>query len=157
MIAFFDKARHGLNPKKQPTINPLIKNSLPSRWRSLWAVRRGSPEPEMRRQTRWSASASPLDVEYVCADHYGYVAGEEAMSFIRQTIEAAKQEHALMEEAYRKTGNIEIAAKELTAGYFRKYPDWVVSPEIVEGVYRQMLRHIASTKTLPSRATSKSN
>jgi hypothetical protein len=86
-----------------------------------------------------------LAVEYVCADHYGYVAGEEAKSFIRQTIEAAKQERALMEEAYRKTGDIEVAAKELTADYFNKYPDWVVSPEIVEGVFRQILRHITST------------
>ena len=94
-----------------------------------------------------------LDVAYVCADHYGYVAGDEAKSFIRQTIEAAKQERALMEKAYRKTGDIEIAAKALTAGYFRRYPDWVVSPEIVEGVYRQMLRHIASSKTLPSPST----
>ena len=94
-----------------------------------------------------------LDVAYVCADHYGYVAGDEAKSFIRQTIEAAKQERALMEKAYRKTGDIEIAAKALTADYFRKYPDWVVSPEIVEGVYRQMLRHIASSDTLPSPST----
>ncbi|HSB03747.1 MAG TPA: MBL fold metallo-hydrolase [Thermodesulfobacteriota bacterium] len=86
-----------------------------------------------------------LDVEYVCADHYGYVAGEEAQSFIRQTVEAAKQERAFMEEAYRKTGDIGVAAKELTANYFNKYPDWVVSPEIVEGVYRQMLRHLTST------------
>jgi len=86
-----------------------------------------------------------LDVEYVCADHYGYVAGEEAKSFIRQTIESARQERALMEEAYQKTGDIEVAAKGLSADYFNKYPDWVVSPEIVEGVYRQILRHITST------------
>jgi len=86
-----------------------------------------------------------LEVEYVCADHYGYVAGEEARDFIRQTIKAAIQERAFMEETYRKKKDIEVAAKELSADYFKKYPDWVVSPEIVEGVYRQILRHIAST------------
>ena len=55
-----------------------------------------------------------LEVEYVCADHYGYVAGEEAGDFIRKTIEAAKQERSILEEAYRRTGDIRIAAKELT-------------------------------------------
>lgn len=85
-----------------------------------------------------------LNVEYVCADHYGYVAGEEARGFIQQTISAARQERSIMEEAYRRTGDIQIAAKELTSAYYHKHPDWVVSPEIVEGVYRQMLRHIAS-------------
>jgi glyoxylase-like metal-dependent hydrolase (beta-lactamase superfamily II) len=86
-----------------------------------------------------------LDVEYVCADHYGYVAGEEAGDFIRQTIEAAKQERLILEEAYRRTGDIRIAAKELTKEYYQKHPDWIVSPEIEEGVFRQMLRHIAGT------------
>jgi len=84
-----------------------------------------------------------IDVEYVCADHYGYVAGEEAGDFIRETIEAAKEERSILEEAYRRTGDIQIAARELTKQYYQKHPDWVVSPEIEEGVFRQMLRHIA--------------
>jgi 2-aminobenzoylacetyl-CoA thioesterase len=85
-----------------------------------------------------------LDVEYVCADHYGYVAGEEARGFMLETVEVAKQERLLMEEAYRKTKDIRIAAKELTGHYYNHYPDWVISVEIVEGVYRQMLRHIVN-------------
>ena len=96
-----------------------------------------------------------LDVEYVCADHYGYVAGEEARDFIRQTMEVARQERSLMEEAYRRTKDIRIAAKELTGDYYNQHPDWVVSPEIVEGVYRQMLRHIAGAGTFPSPSTGK--
>jgi len=84
-----------------------------------------------------------LDVECVCADHYGYVIGEEARGFMARSIEAAKQERSIMEEAYRRTGDIQIAARELTDMYYRQYPDWVVSPEILEGVFRQMLRHLA--------------
>ena len=84
-----------------------------------------------------------LDVACVCADHYGYVIGEEAKGFMARSIEAAKQERSVMEEAYRRTGDIQTAAKELTDTYYRQYPDWVVSPEILEGVFRQMLRHIA--------------
>ncbi|MBM4323540.1 MAG: MBL fold metallo-hydrolase, partial [Deltaproteobacteria bacterium] len=33
----------------------------------------------------------PLEVEYYCADHYGYVTGEEARQFIPMTIEMAKK------------------------------------------------------------------
>jgi 2-aminobenzoylacetyl-CoA thioesterase len=84
-----------------------------------------------------------LEVECLCADHYGYVAGEEAGDFIRQTIEAAKEERLILEDAYRQTGDVQIAARELTRQYYQKHPDWVVSPEIEEGVFRQMLRHIA--------------
>jgi 2-aminobenzoylacetyl-CoA thioesterase len=96
-----------------------------------------------------------LDVEFVCADHYGYVTGEEAGDFIRQTMEVARQERSLMDEAYRRTKDIQIAAKELTDYYYNQYPDWVVSPEIVEGVYRQMIRHIAGAGTSPSPSTGK--
>ena len=85
-----------------------------------------------------------LQIDYVCADHYGYVAGEEAADFIQKTMEVAKQERSLMEAAYRRAGNIDSAAQDLTRAYYQKHPDWVVSPEIVEGVYRQMLRHIAN-------------
>jgi glyoxylase-like metal-dependent hydrolase (beta-lactamase superfamily II) len=90
-----------------------------------------------------------LQIDYVCADHYGYVAGEEARGFIQKTIEVAKQERSLMETAYRRIGNIDSAAQELTRDYYHKHPDWVVSSEIVEGVYRQMLRHIAGTLSSP--------
>jgi len=88
-----------------------------------------------------------LNVAYVCADHYGYVAGEEARNFVRQTMEAAKEAHVLMEEAYQHSGgDIETAARRVTQVFFSENPDWVVSPDIVEGVNRQMLRHIASVR-----------
>ena len=44
-----------------------------------------------------------LEVEYYCADHYGYVIGEEARQFIRKTIEVARHNRALMEEIYKLT------------------------------------------------------
>src|SRR4030042_2701591 len=64
-----------------------------------------------------------LAVEYVCADHYGYIAGNEARDFFRPTIEFARQERASLEEAYRRTGDIDIIARELTADFYRKNPD----------------------------------
>jgi len=84
-----------------------------------------------------------LDVELVCADHYGYITGDEAKRFIRESIESAKNERALIEETYRKSRDIKKAARELTEGFYRGGGDYLIAPEIFEGVYRQMVRHIA--------------
>lgn len=84
-----------------------------------------------------------LDVEYLCADHYGYIVGEEAGSFIQQTIWMAKQNRSLMEEVYLRTGDVETAAHELMTSFYELYPDYVLSKEIFQGVYGQMVRHIA--------------
>ncbi|MBW2039703.1 MAG: MBL fold metallo-hydrolase [Deltaproteobacteria bacterium] len=85
-----------------------------------------------------------LDVEYICADHYGYVGGDGAKDFIRQTIEIARQHRASMEEAYQRTGDIESTARELASAFCKENPDWVASPDIMEVVYHQMVRHIAN-------------
>jgi hypothetical protein len=44
---------------------------------------------------------------------------------------------------YRRTGNIDAAAQELTASFYAQNPDYLVPREIFEAVYRQMVRHIA--------------
>ncbi len=86
----------------------------------------------------------PLQVEYYCADHYGYVVGEEATRFVPMTIEMAKKKRAEMEEAYRSTRDIDAAAKKLISSFYEKNPDYFLSPEIFLDVHRQMIRHIAT-------------
>jgi glyoxylase-like metal-dependent hydrolase (beta-lactamase superfamily II) len=85
-----------------------------------------------------------LEVEYYCADHYGYVTGEEARGFIFRTIEMAKQHRALMEEAYRSTRDIDLAAQKMISYFYNENRGYFLSPEIFLEVYRQMMRHIAS-------------
>jgi glyoxylase-like metal-dependent hydrolase (beta-lactamase superfamily II) len=85
-----------------------------------------------------------LPVEYYCADHYGYVTGEEAREFISKTIEMASQNRALMEEVYRSTRDIDVAAGKLVSSFYDENKDYFLSPEIFIDVYRQMVRHIAS-------------
>lgn len=85
-----------------------------------------------------------LDVEYICADHYGYVVGEEAKGFIRRTIELAKKRRALIEAAYLRTGDVETAAKGLVRDFHKEHPDYLISPEIMEVTFRQMIRHVAN-------------
>jgi glyoxylase-like metal-dependent hydrolase (beta-lactamase superfamily II) len=85
-----------------------------------------------------------LEVEYLCADHYGYMTGEEARDFISKTIEMARQQRALMEETYRRNKDIDLAAKRLNSSLYDEYPDYFLPPEIMLDVYRQMVRHIAN-------------
>jgi len=72
------------------------------------------------------------------------VTGEEAREFIPKTIEMARQQRAQMEEAYRTTKDIDVAAKKLVTALYDEYPNYLLTPEIMEDVYRQMVRHIAS-------------
>jgi glyoxylase-like metal-dependent hydrolase (beta-lactamase superfamily II) len=85
-----------------------------------------------------------LEVDYYCADHYGYMTGEEAREFIPKTIEMAKKHRAELEEAYRSTGDIDEAAKAMVNSFYDENRGYFLSPEIFVDVYRQMVRHIAS-------------
>ncbi len=84
-----------------------------------------------------------LETEIYGADHYGYVTGEEAHTFIPRTIEAAKQNRALIEETYRSMRDIDLAAQRLVTSFYEENPDYFLPPEIFLDVYRQMVRHIA--------------
>ena len=48
-----------------------------------------------------------------------------------------------MEETYRSTNDIDVAAKKLTTSFFAQNPDYFLSPNILLEVYRQMVRHVA--------------
>jgi len=84
-----------------------------------------------------------LEVAYLCADHFGYVKGEEARRFISSAIECAKKHRAKIEKIYARTRVEEAAAKELVNAFYAENSDYLLSPDIYEGVYRQMVRHIA--------------
>jgi glyoxylase-like metal-dependent hydrolase (beta-lactamase superfamily II) len=84
-----------------------------------------------------------LEVEYACADHYGYIAGDEATVFIKKSIKSAQERRSLIEESYRRTKNIDTTAKEMVDDFYRENPEYILAPEILLGVYRQLVRHIA--------------
>jgi glyoxylase-like metal-dependent hydrolase (beta-lactamase superfamily II) len=86
-----------------------------------------------------------LEVDYYCADHYGYISGEEARDYTRQTIEATRRLRARIEEIYKKSKDIESSANILTEELFRRHPDYFISKEIIAGVFGQMVKHIAKT------------
>jgi glyoxylase-like metal-dependent hydrolase (beta-lactamase superfamily II) len=84
-----------------------------------------------------------LDVEYACADHYGYMLGEEAETLIDDTIRNARLFRASVEDIYLRTVNIEATAREMINSFYSENRDYIIPPEILEAVYRQMVRHIA--------------
>jgi glyoxylase-like metal-dependent hydrolase (beta-lactamase superfamily II) len=84
-----------------------------------------------------------LEVDYYCADHYGYLTGKEAGEFIPKAIEMAKNHRAEIEKAYRSTGDIGKAAKAMVDSFYAENGGYFLSPEIFLEVYRQMVRHIA--------------
>jgi len=86
-----------------------------------------------------------LEVDYYCADHYGFISGEEAREYTGKTIEATRQLRTQIEDLYKKTNDIESSAKLLTEELFRRHPDYFISKEIIEGVFGQMVKHISKS------------
>jgi 2-aminobenzoylacetyl-CoA thioesterase len=85
-----------------------------------------------------------LEVDYYCADHYGYLTEEEAGEFVRKSIETAKKYRTEIENAYRTTGDIDKVAKAMVDSFYYENHNYFLSPEISLEVYRQIVRHIAS-------------
>lgn len=86
-----------------------------------------------------------LQVDYLCADHFGYIYGDEAKTYISSSIDSAVKERARMEDIYRRTLDVKAAARELATSFIEANPDYFLTLEIYEGVCRQMMRHIAKT------------
>jgi hypothetical protein len=56
----------------------------------------------------------------------------------------ARQQRARIEEAYRSTKDVDLAAQKLISSFYNENPYYFLSPEIFLEVYRQMVRHIAN-------------
>jgi 2-aminobenzoylacetyl-CoA thioesterase len=84
-----------------------------------------------------------LKCDLLCADHYGYVTGQEAAEYIERSIAAARERRSEIETMLRRTGSLDETVKELVAETFRRNPDYLLTPEIAAGIYRQTVRHLA--------------
>jgi len=91
----------------------------------------------------------PLTVDIIGADHYGYVTGPEAENYLMHSIDAARENRALIEAVYLRTGSIEETVKQLVGDIYTRRPGYFLSPEIYAGVYRQTVRHIAGALEQP--------
>ena len=88
----------------------------------------------------------PLKVNVFCADHYGYITGDEAERVVSETIKEALRLKALLYETFRRNSlEIDSAVREITSSLYQQMPGYFVPPEILEGVFKQMFKYIAKT------------
>jgi Zn-dependent hydrolases, including glyoxylases len=86
----------------------------------------------------------PLPVSYLCGDHYGYITGDEASRFLDLTFKEGVKWKAVMEDTYRRHGgDIDAAGKAITDYFYNQMPDYFIRREILEGVFKQMLKFIS--------------
>jgi 2-aminobenzoylacetyl-CoA thioesterase len=89
---------------------------------------------------------SLLDVEMICADHYGMVTGEEATHYIAQSKSAAGQMIDKLHGALSKEGSVERAAAQLVHLHYTQRPDYFVHPDILLRTYTQMLKQFSLSR-----------
>ena len=102
----------------------------------------GNSDYTKYQQSLEKLSALPVDI--FCADHYGYVTGEEANNYIVNSMESAREHRKQIEAIYRRTGSVEETVQEVVDAVYKERPSYFLSPEIYAGVYRQTVRHIAA-------------
>ena len=86
----------------------------------------------------------PLPVSYLCGDHYGYITGDEASTFLDLTFKEGVKWKAVAEDTYRRHGgDIDAAGKAIADYFYNLMPDYFIRREILEGVFKQMLKFIS--------------
>jgi len=83
-----------------------------------------------------------LEVDYLCADHFGYVTGPEARAFISGAIQASDDFCSMIRAVYRRAGSIEKTVNKMIDYTFALNHEYFLSPDIIKGVYRSMIQHI---------------
>ncbi|MGZ3578221.1 MAG: MBL fold metallo-hydrolase [Syntrophales bacterium] len=89
----------------------------------------------------------PLPVSYLCGDHYGYITGDEASTFLDLTFQEGVRWKAVMEDTYRRhSGDIDAAGKAISDYFYNQMPDYFIRRDILEGVFKQMLKFISKNR-----------
>ena len=83
----------------------------------------------------------PLPVSFLCADHYGYITGDEAGRFIDLTLTEGCRWKAELEDCYRKhAGDLDSGSKAITDYFYQENPGYFIASDILQGVFKQMLK-----------------
>jgi glyoxylase-like metal-dependent hydrolase (beta-lactamase superfamily II) len=85
---------------------------------------------------------SRCDVEVHCAEHYGAYTGEEGRSFMKRSIESARETRAMLEESYRRWGDLKRSVEEITSLVVESAPDYFLPREVIAMVVGQMMGFI---------------
>jgi 2-aminobenzoylacetyl-CoA thioesterase len=83
-----------------------------------------------------------LPAQYICSDHYGYVTGEEAVSFIGNSIRIADERRIFMQETFNKIRNVEKTASILADHFKDENAVGIVPHELFVAAQRQMILNV---------------
>jgi glyoxylase-like metal-dependent hydrolase (beta-lactamase superfamily II) len=86
---------------------------------------------------------SHFDLDVLLLEHYGAYLEQDARAYIPGAIEAAKHIRQLLEEAYRRTRDIDKCTKEITEIFLKRSGDSFLSDDVRAMVAGQMVRYIA--------------
>ena len=84
-----------------------------------------------------------LNIEIIGADHYGYIIADEAKNYVQDTIKATTELKTKFAQTLLIEKDIDKAAAVLVEELYKKHPDYIIAPEILHGVYCQMLKHLS--------------
>jgi len=88
-----------------------------------------------------------LPVSCHCADHYGYITGDEAVRFVDMSIDEGRKWKAIMEDLYRSCGgDIDAAGRAVTDYFYQQMPGYFIARDILEGVFKQIFKFIAKNQ-----------
>ena len=107
-----------------------------------YVIAAGSSFPQYRQSLD---KLSGLNIEILCADHYGYVRGDEANHYIARSREATQQMIDRLRLVLRQEGSAERAAGKLVKHHFDQRPDYFVDPDILLVTYTRMLKQFIDT------------
>ena len=85
------------------------------------------------------------DVEIHLAEHYGAFTGKDGRTFMDRSIRSAKETRTLLEDAYRKTGDVAESTKLVIEAFNAGAEGYFLPRPVMEMVIGQMMRHIATT------------
>ena len=85
-----------------------------------------------------------LEVRILGADHFGYITGDEAATYIRRSIRSAADYRRLVEKIHHEERDQEKTVDRLMQMIIKKDPDQFLPREIMAGVTRQVVKHIAA-------------
>lgn len=86
-----------------------------------------------------------LEVEVLLGEHFGALDGEEGRGFLRKAIEEAHKTRVLIEDSFRRTGDVEKSTEEVARAFLSGAPKDFLPPEVLTMVAGQMVRYIAKT------------
>jgi len=83
------------------------------------------------------------DIDVYLAEHYGARTGKDAGSFLKKSIDFAKEARVTLEASYARTKDVEKSTKEITDMLMKNTPDDFLHRDIIALVTGQMLKYIS--------------